>query len=73
MAAASRSNYLLRVHSALVPRTDSSLKVASGAIDFSPSWKEESRFTEWTMVGSLQHRVISANRIEYQSGEEARA
>jgi len=40
----------------------------SGAIDFSRSWKEESRFTEWTMVGSLQHRVISANRIGYQGG-----
>ena len=42
--------------------------MASGAIDLSQSWKEESRSTEWTMAGSLQHRVNSANRIEYQGG-----
>ena len=68
MAVASRSNYLLGTHSVLISSTDSSLRMASGAIDFSQSWEEESRFTDRRLFSSLQHRVISTDRIEYQGG-----
>jgi len=50
MAAASCSNYLLRTDTVIIPQTDSSPRVATGAIDLNRSWKEGSRFSEWTTI-----------------------
>ena len=50
MAAAECSNYLLHMDAVIIPRTDSSPRVGTGAIDFGLSWKEGPRFSEWTTI-----------------------
>ena len=46
MSTASRLDDLLRTHFVLIPRPDSSPRVASGAIDISRDWEDESRGSE---------------------------
>ena len=69
-AAASRSNYLLRAHPVLIPRTNLSPRITFGAIDFRQGWKENyvSVSQSGRLCDSLHYRVISTNRIEYQGG-----
>ena len=59
MAAGSCSKYLLRSESVLIPRTDSSPRVASGAIDFSRSLMRDYVSQNGRLFDSLQHRAIS--------------